>query len=448
MDRKALSDAVADRLGDKQLVYFGTRGEDVEAVADLGRLTGAFSIIAAYGGRSAVQSGALEDLTGVRPDLDTFDLDAEPRSEAMMILRRTMLRALSRPTIVFAYRPSTFVSAVCFARHDRCRYLGLSKDHQAAFEHKPWVESAIADLGMAHIPWRYISDDDQLETMRFFDDGPVMLRRSRTTGGVGMVRVDDPSQLESLWFHDDEAYVSVAPFLEGGIPVNVGGVVWHDGVTLHPASIQLIGIDGCTTRPFGFCGNDFQAVSDLGPDVLDAIDTSSRVVGQWLRTFGYRGAFGVDFLVRDGVPLFTEVNPRFQGSTHASCRLSVEEGESCLMLEHLAAHLGIDAPPCRSLREQAASASPLAHLVVHWGGGDAVISATDLVNAVGASIPGSRLDVLASPTRTSATGATVARISVRHQITSTGFELVGPLRQIVDDWNRTAAHVSPSAPGT
>ena len=69
-----------------------------------------------------------------------------------------------------------------------------------------------------------------------------MLRRSRTTGGVGLVRVNDPEDLQRLWPTEDEAFVSVARYIEGGLPLNVGGVVWPDGVTVHRASVQLIGV--------------------------------------------------------------------------------------------------------------------------------------------------------------------------------------------------------------
>src|SRR5205085_8872812 len=128
--------------------------------------------------RSSVEGVALEDLTGQRVDLDTYDLDSEPRRPEVMLLRQALLRALARPSVVFTYRPTMFLSAVCFARRDRCQYLGLFSGHQAAFEHKPWVESAVAELGVAHIPWTYIADDDQLDTVQLLAKGPVMLRRS------------------------------------------------------------------------------------------------------------------------------------------------------------------------------------------------------------------------------------------------------------------------------
>lgn len=407
---------VAEALGRRELVWVGTRGEDALSVADLPQFAGSFSWISALGGSSSVESLALEDLTGRRVDLDTWDIDEELRTEPVRELREAVLRTLSGPSAMFEYRPTAFASAIAFARQDRCRHLGLFTGLQSAFEHKPWVETSIASLGIPHIPWVYLADMDQLEARRFFDVGPVMLRRSRTTGGVGLVRVDDADDLAELWPEEAEAFVSVAPFIDSHVSLNVGAVVWADGVTVHPCSFQLIGTDGLTNRPFGYCGNDFAAVAHLDPAVLDQVEASTRGIGRWLGEFGFLGAFGVDFLVHEGVPLFTEINPRFQGSTHASSRLSLQNDESCLVLEHLAAFLGIPAPESPPLRSQPDRVDPLAHLVVHNLGADARIDPAPLVDVFASTGRLVAADVMTRPELVTSTDAAIGRFCVNARV--------------------------------
>lgn len=433
MRRDVLRDDIARRLDGRRLVWFGTRGDDVESATDLDELAAAFSLIGRYRRRSSVESMALEDLTGERVDLDTYDLDDHPREAAVVELRHSLLRALARPSAVFTYRPTSFLSGVTFARRDRCLYLGMFKDHQAAFEHKPWVETAVAALGLPHVPWSYISDEDLLDTRRMLDLGPVVLRRSRTTGGVGLTRLDDDSHLEGAWPDEDDAFVSVAPFIDG-TPVNVSGVVWNDGVTVHPASIQLIGIETCSIRPFGYCGNDFGAARDLESTRLNEIDLATKEIGGWLREYGYRGAFGVDFLVTVDTALFTEVNPRMQGSTHLSCQLSAEAGESCLLLEHLAALLGLPCPASVPLERQAAECGWLAHLVVHWSGEDGSVNPVQLTESLNAEPATARVDVMTSPQLITRRGGTVARVTVRDRLTKSGYSLCEPWATLAHQW--------------
>lgn len=438
MRRIELIHAVSERLGDRRLVWFGTRGDDLESVADLPQLSQSFSLISAYRRRSSVQAMALEDLTGRRVDLDTYELDDHLRDPEVEELRRQVLVSLARPSVVFTYRPTRFLSAVTFVRSAQTQYLGLFNDHQAAFEHKPWVESAVANLGVPHLPWTYIADDDQLDTVRYLADGPIVLRRSRTTGGVGLVRLDHIDQLTQLWPEEEEAFVSVAPYVDSAIPVNVGAVAWADGVTVHPASVQLIGIPELTSRRFGYCGNDFGAVLDFEPSTLEAIDRSTVRIGDWLRSLGYRGAFGVDFLVEDGLPLFLEVNARFQGSTHLSCESSTVRDESCLLLEHLASFLGIAAPPSLPLVHQASDVGDLAHAVVHWLGADTPgIDVSGLVAVLQRTAGLRRADVETRPDLTTATGATALRATFSRRLTERGFDLTGVISDAIREWTRT-----------
>lgn len=420
---------VSRALGPRELIWFGTRGDDVDAVTDLPQLAHAFSVIGSYQSRATVPGLALEDLDDQRVDLDSYDIDNNLGQEAVKHLRQQILRVAGSQSAVFTYRPSAFLSAICFARVGRADYLGLFKDFQAAFEHKPWVESEVATLGIPRVPWTYVADEDQLEAVRLFDQGPVVMRPSRTSGGVGIVRVESDRDLAASWLRESESFVSIAPFVDDATPVNIGAVVWRDGVTVHHASLQLIGIPELTERPFGYCGNDFGAVRDFPRVTVDAIERSTRIVGEWLRSRGFRGAFGIDFLVKDEQPLFLEVNPRFQGSTHASCRIARLAGEPCLMLDHLAAHLGLPCPQRPALYDQTRTCPDISHVILHHPGTPARdVDALARLGPVPDLESFSHADVLADRRHQVHPGATVARVTLFQRVTSSGFEWnLGPL---------------------
>jgi formate-dependent phosphoribosylglycinamide formyltransferase (GAR transformylase) len=305
----------------------------------------------------------------------------------------------------------------------------------------------LARLGVPVVPWRYIADEEQLRALPMLNDGPIMLRTSRSSGGTGIVKLEDADMLEAAWWIGDEAFVSVAPYIAGGIPVNVGGVAWHDGVTLHPASIQLIGHRSLTNRPFGYCGNDFAAVANLRPAEIAQLERSTLAVGNWLRQRGYVGAFGVDFLVVDGEALFTEVNPRLQGSTHLSCRISVELDESCLLLEHTAALLDMNAPPSRSLQSYVTDASAWSHMVVHnIASQPRYFDALDIVTNLSRLAGLSGVDVLPPPRVAVAPNATVARVTVARSVTTDGFDLASDCASVAADITASPAGAADTMP--
>jgi hypothetical protein len=427
MDRKRLVEEVSRKLGRRKLVWAGLRGDDIEPLSDLPQLEASFSIMSRYRRRSSVESMAYEDLSGVRVDPEMWDIDEHIEARETREFRRGLLRALAGDSALLPYRPSQFLSAIWFARGEHCLNLGMFGGHQAAFEHKPWVETSISKLpGVYRIPWRYVADEEQLSARSMARGQDVMLRRSRTSGGEGFVRVPRAKDIVDYWPQIPERFASVAPFIEGALPVNVGATVWADGgVTVHYPSVQLIGIPGIVTREFGYCGNDFGRARDIEPVVLDELEYSTRQIGGWLARNGYRGSFGVDFLVHEAHALFTEINPRFQGSTHMSCRLSIDAGESCLMLEHVAAWLGLPAPQGRPLRDMVAELPDRAHIVLHWTGDLGVrLQARNAVRTLREYPGSSAIDLLPGEDIDVNPGAPILRWAVRTQVTESGYELL------------------------
>lgn len=423
MNRVTMAEAIAGKLGKSRLVWAGIRGDDVEPFTDIPQLDGAFSLISRYGRRSDVRSESYEALTGRRVDPEVWDMDDHLDAPETKEFRHHLLRALSAKSYLIAYRPSAFLSSIVFARQEQCEPLNIFASLQSALEHKPWVETAVAKLGIARIPWRYIADEEQLEATSLFDGGALVLRRSRTSGGEGIIRVDSPAEVAAHWPHISEAFVSVAPYIAGGIPVNIGATVWRDGVTVHHPSVQLIGIDGLVTREFGYCGNDFGAARELDPAVIDEIEDSTIKLGKWLGQHGYLGSFGVDFLVHKGRALFTEINPRFQGSTHASAQLDIEAGQPCLPLEHVAAWLKLPKPDHIPLRERVADTPDFAHIVVHWPGDAASIDTRALVDRARSEAGTVRVELDPGKPTVYETGSAILRWTARRRVTTTGYEL-------------------------
>lgn len=437
--RKRLLRAVSEALGQRVLIWAGLRSDDVESIADLPQLAGSFSILGGQGRRASIEEVRFEDLTGVRVDADAWDIEEHLDTEEAQTFRGSILRALAGPSALLPYRASRFLSAIHFARQDRTINLGIFGGLQQAFEHKPWVESEIAKLGVPHVPWTYIADEEQARARDFLGRGPIMVRRSRTSGGEGLELVEKPEELANNWPHGIDAFAGVAPFVAGALPINVGATVWHDGVSVGHPSVQLIGIPGVTTRRFGYCGNDFALAKQIDADVIDEIERTTIAVGRWMARHGYRGTFGVDFLLHDGVPLFTEVNPRFQGSTHAAAQLSVESGESCLILDHIAAMMGMDKPPSGPLREIVSEASPLSHIIIHWtGAAKANVDPAGLIQSFSEHTGYYRADVTTRPDLITEPGGIVARLTIREQVTSTGFELLSPWDAVLGRWAQSS----------
>ena len=423
--------AIDDAIGDRRLVWFGIRGDDAASLLEVRQFASCFSLIAPLQSGSIGQESAVafEDLAGYRPDLDRYDVDLDLSDDAAEF-KRQFLAEVSTRCVVATYRPTVFISSFAFSMRDTMTLAGLFKDRQLAFEHKPWVETSLAQRDVTTLGWTYVSDEHHARAKRLLRQGPLVLRASRASGGVGLVRVDTEAEIDEHWPKQADEFVAVAPYLEDATPLNLSGSVFRDGsVRLHPASVQLIGIELCTDRPFGYCGNDFGAAAALDDDVLDALDALGRVVGKWLHEERYVGAFGVDALLHEGEIRFTEVNPRFQGSSALSAEIAAEVGEPDLFLDHLAASLGATGDSGVTLREWGLMADVRSHIVVHNTSPDPVVrQERPMIQPANRDL---RITLLPPPGLKIDPGATMFRLVLRRATTSTGFDIDQAMRETI-----------------
>lgn len=335
-------DEVSGRLRGSRVLWFGLRGEDIESLSDLPELTASASVIAAWDG-STRSSISLDSISGRRVDLDVYDIDAMPMGPSEQILLDTMTSWITDPTVLLPYRPSAFAMSLGLVE-PQTTVLGALAASNSSLDDKPWVETTLARRGVRTVPWVYVRSPDNTAVRTILRSRRSVIRPERSSGGVGLRLVSDTHELRSILADTPARFLCLAPFFDGAISINAAGVVWRDGISLHPASVQIIGDDSFTTRRFGYCGNDFAAFHDLGLATARQLEEMTLSVGEWLQSLGFLGAFGVDALLHQGAVYFVELNPRLQGSSAASALASRDAELPCVYLEHLASLLGFACP--------------------------------------------------------------------------------------------------------
>lgn len=121
--------------------------------------------------------------------------------------------------------------------------------------------------------------------------------------------------------------------------------VIRGGTLVGPLMTELVGFPELTARRGGWCGNEVFAASTscvLSPSLRRQALRATQSMGEQLRAEGYRGYFGLDFLIDEdtGVLYLGELNPRLTGVTLLTSLAARERGEKPLALFHLLEWLG------------------------------------------------------------------------------------------------------------
>ncbi|HEY6103679.1 MAG TPA: ATP-grasp domain-containing protein, partial [bacterium] len=334
--RRAYIEEIARRIGRRKLVWFGHNGSNARPLTSLPQFSRAFSVMSPAG-LGDHREVCIEHLTGERVRTGGHELHPET-SEVDRQFHQQVFDSLGEPTVTVTHQASRFFASVYFLRREFVQHLGLFHERQVVFDHKPWVETELREIGIRVVPWRYLATHDanlRPALERALQGGPLVLRANRSISGRGLTMVRHPDEIAQVGEGTNpDGFIAVAPFLEPSVPLNVNACVFPDGtVSLHSPSLQLIGIPGAGS-PFTYCGNDFAQVRELDEAILDTLQEMATRVGRWLCSMGYAGAFGVDALLYQGAVYLTEVNPRFQGSSLVSASLDAELDRPDMYLTH------------------------------------------------------------------------------------------------------------------
>jgi hypothetical protein len=128
-------------------------------------------------------------------------------------------------------------------------------------------------------------------------------------------------------------------------PATLEACVARPGTVVGPLLTELTGCPDLTPNRGGWCGNDL-ADDAFPPEIRSQAQRAALALGAALRREGYRGCFGLDFLLDldSGALYLGELNPRLTGVTPLTSLAALDRGLPPLVLYHLAEWLGIDVP--------------------------------------------------------------------------------------------------------
>lgn len=136
-------------------------------------------------------------------------------------------------------------------------------------------------------------------------------------------------------------------------PISASACIFEDGtIKVYPACYQLIGTPECGDSPFKYCGGDYSAAKFISYNTLNEIESVLIKLGNELHTMGFRGLFGMDFILDYYEQLFyIETNLRFVSPNYLIENFSHDNGICDPFLDHIAAFLGISPGEKPSMNE-------------------------------------------------------------------------------------------------
>ncbi|MDR0436722.1 MAG: methyltransferase domain-containing protein [Bacteroidales bacterium] len=140
-----------------------------------------------------------------------------------------------------------------------------------------------------------------------------IIQESVSEGGEGTFMLDESNQEQIMkMLRQSQAY-SVSPYLKHSLPLNATLIIDRgNNHVVFPVSMQIL--SNADSHMY-YIGSDFIASRNLSEECCEKINSFLAKIINKLKSCGYKGIIGVDFLIYNDVLYFIEFNPRLQGST-------------------------------------------------------------------------------------------------------------------------------------
>jgi hypothetical protein len=204
--------------------------------------------------------------------------------------------------------------------------VGNRIDIASRFENKIWFRQTFGDV-LQFPKFQIISIKEMLQKglgglLQVLEAEKLVVQHPSFSGGQGTYFVSDQTDfdncIESLLQHmKSEDLIVVSKKLQSPCERTLQVCVTKSTILVGPAQAQLVGHPLLTSTRQGdiqFCGGRIMP-GLLSDRLYDKAHTAARTVGERLQHEGYRGIFGMDFMVSEQNIYVLEANPRMTGLT-------------------------------------------------------------------------------------------------------------------------------------
>lgn len=261
---------------------------------------------------------------------------------------------------LLVFKPNAQVEALA-AEHG-WRVLGAAASIARPMENKVNFFKLLDERRLPHPTWREVDLADQTFADVAGDLGPRMvIQAAHGFSGNRTYAIRNEADYERARTALRRRRARASRMVEGS-PMTMNGCVSTSGaVRTGPLFHQVTGAAECTVYPLGACGNDWAAFP-APPAVVDAAAETTRAVGHVLAGRGFRGIFGMDFVVTAQGDVSTiECNPRLVSSVPMASALEAEAGGVPLLVSHLLATAGANEVGVEDIRGSIRGAQLVLH---------------------------------------------------------------------------------------
>ena len=233
------------------------------------------------------------------------------------------------PRVVIPYRSTEFLEELSEATGGHISILANPLPLKTRLDDKIAFRQEAERRGIATPPGEILEIGDLSEGL-FAKWGPQVIVNERIGSSGNQTHLLESSgdlmklKEELREKSGPEGLLTACRFLTGPA-IGAAASVFRGRPRMSYPSAMITGLAGSSMHRFDYAGSDYGAYRRLPESARKEIERATLSIGEWVAQMGYKGLFGVDFVVHAGKPYVLEVNPRLLGTTQLMTELELRE---------------------------------------------------------------------------------------------------------------------------
>ncbi|MBU4361029.1 ATP-grasp domain-containing protein [Patescibacteria group bacterium] len=241
---------------------------------------------------------------------------------------------------IITSKPSPKLQKIC--DENKFRYLGNDWKLNRKFEDKVEFVNITNKLKIPNAQSKVAMIEGSNKFKEVFNsEGKYVVQLPRGFSGNSTFLVSGKNDLDNIIEKYKNRKVKIAKYLSGGT-YTVNACVTKFGIAVSQPIFQITGLTAYNKNSLGTSGNDYARGGELGSEQKKKIFDYTKKIGKYMRKSGYKGWFGLDFVVGKKSVDLIEINPRFTASVGVFTKLQMQNRQIQFLFLHLAEFLDIN----------------------------------------------------------------------------------------------------------
>ena len=240
---------------------------------------------------------------------------------------------------IITFKPSPTIQKIC--KDNDFKYLGNDWRLNRNLEDKIEFTEVTKKLKIPNADSKIIKLDKDKRSLNFSKNNKFVIQFPRGFSGNSTFLIKDENDLDKIFKKYGNRKVKLAEYFEGET-YTINACVVGNKILISSLIFQITGLSLYNKNSLGTCGNDYAYSKKLKKEQREKIFNYTKKVGNYIKKLGYKGIFGLDFVVSNNEINLIEINPRIIGSMSLFTKLQIQNKEMPFLLSHILGFVGND----------------------------------------------------------------------------------------------------------